>query len=69
MFRYVDEQKLFSHWRRLGIELKLSQETLDIIEDERTRVADRAASMLNAWLKSSEATKQALIEAVQRMVK
>ena len=51
----------------IGIELELSYSNVDIIERNRGGVADRAAGMLNQWLTSGRATKQALVEAVQEI--
>ena len=56
---------MVSHWRRIGVELELTHDKLDIIQRDRESVEDCAADMLNKWLISGKATKQALMEAVQ----
>ena len=64
----MEEYNLISRWRRIGIELELTNSDLDVIQRERDSVEDRAVAMLDQWLTSSRATKQALVEAV-RVVK
>ena len=67
MFRYLGKRNLLSRWRRIGLELEISDGDLDIVQRNRDSVEDRAAGMLNQWLTSGRATKQALVEAVQEV--
>ena len=61
----MEEHNLVCRWRRIGIELELTNSDLDVIQRERDSVEDRAVAMLDQWLASSSATKPALVEAVQ----
>ena len=67
VLRYLKKQNAVANWRMIGIELELTYSDLDIIERNRDTVADRAAGMLNQWLTSGRATKQALVQAVQEV--
>ena len=68
VLRYLEEHNLVSRWRRIGLELELTNDLLDVTQRDRDSVEDCAAAMLHEWLTSSIATKQALVEAV-RVVK
>ena len=61
----MEEHNLISRWRRIGIEVELTNSDLDVIQRERDSVEDRAVAMLDQWLTSSRATKRALVEAVR----
>ena len=65
VLRYLEKQNLLFRWRRIGIELELTYDDLEVIWYNRDSVEDRAAAMLYQWLISGRATKQALVEAVQ----
>ena len=65
VLRYLEKQDLVCRWRRIGVELELTDGDLEIIQRNRDSVEDRAVGMLNQWLTSGRATKQALVEAVQ----
>ena len=65
MLQYLEEHNLVSRWRRIGIELELTNSDLDVIQRDRDSVEDCAVAMLDQWLASGSATKQALVEAVQ----
>ena len=67
VLRYLEKHDLVSRWRRVGLELELTDGDLDIIQRNRDSVEDRAAGMLSRWLTSGGATKQALVEAVQEI--
>ena len=67
VFRYLGKHNLISRWRRIGLELELTNGDLDVIQRNRDSVEDRAAAMLDQWLTSGRATKQALVEAVQEV--
>ena len=62
---YLEERNLVSRWRRIGLELELTNGDLDVIQRNRDSVEDRAAAMLDQWLTSGRATKKALVEAVR----
>ena len=64
VLQYVEEHNLVSRWRRIGIELEITNSDLDITQRDRDSVEDRAVAMLDQWLASGSATKQALVEAV-----
>ena len=67
VLRYLEKHDLVSRWRRVGLELELTDGDLDIVQRNRDSVEDRAAGMLSRWLTSGGATKQALMEAVQEI--
>ena len=67
VLRYLKKENVVTYWRMIGIELELTYSDLDIIEQNRDTLADRVAAMLNQWLTSGRATKQALMEAVQEV--
>ena len=67
VLRYLEKQCLVARWRRIGLELELTYDNLDIIERNRDSVEDCAAAMLHQWLTSGKATKQALLDAVQEV--
>ena len=67
VLRYFEKQSIVARWRRIGLELELNYDNLDIIERNRDSVEDRAAAMLHQWLTSGRATKQALLDAVQEV--
>ena len=68
VLHYLEKQNLVSRWRRIGLELQLTCDDLNIIKRNNDSVEDCATDMLHQWLRSGRATKQALLEAVQ-MVK
>ena len=61
----MEQHNLVSRWRRIGLELELTNGDLDVIQRNRESVEDRAAAMLDQWLTSGIATKKALVEAVR----
>ena len=65
VLHYLENQGLVSRWRRIGLELELTPDDLDIIESNRAREEDRATDMLYRWLTSGRATKQVLVDALQ----
>ena len=67
MLPYLEDRGLVPRWRRVGIQLKLTGEALDIIERDRAGEENRAIAMLHQWLISGRATKQALVDALQRI--
>ena len=56
---------LLLHWWRIGIELEVTYGDLEVIQGNKDSMELCAAAMLNKWLNSGSATKQALVEAVQ----
>ena len=70
VLRYLEEQSLVAHWWRIGIKLEQTLGDLEVIKSDSDSVEYRAAAlaMLNKWLISGRATRQALVEAV-RVVK
>ena len=65
LLKYLEEQNLLARWWRLGIELQLPNNDLMMIQDNEDRLESQAAAMLNKWLTSGKANKQALVEAVR----
>ena len=67
VLRYLEKHDLISRWRRIGIELELTDGDLEIVQRNNDSVEDCAVGMLYQWLISGTATKQALVEAVQEV--
>ena len=68
VLQYLEKQSLVARWWRIGLQLQLTYGDLEVIQHDRDSTEDRAAAMLNKWLTSGKATKQAIVEAV-RVVK
>ena len=53
-------------WKIIGARLGLSPSDLDVIEADNARTENRSMDMLVHWLRSGEATKQALQKAMKK---
>ena len=63
----VHDLGLVVHWKRIGVLLQLSYPKLEIIEyNHPNRVENCLIAMLQQWLVSGRATKQALVDVLQR---
>ena len=67
MLDYLEARDITFRWKRIGRELKLRYGDLESIESDKATVEDRVAAMLHQWLISNRATKQALVDALQRV--
>ena len=67
MLIYLQEQGFLSRWRMIGAFLSLSYSSLKVIERNEVGEEERMMAMVNEWLISGRATKQALIDALQRL--
>ena len=65
VFRHLERLNLVSRWRRVGLELELPYDNLEVVQANREGVEDRAVAMLHEWLTGGRATKQALLKAIQ----
>ena len=64
---FLKKQGLVSRWRMIGLLLQLTYDNLEVIQRDRDSMEDRAATMLHQWLTSGGATKQGLLDAVQKV--
>ena len=67
MLIYLQEQGFGPHWKMIGAFLELSYSTLKDIEQNEVGEGDRMMAMVHEWLISGRATKQALVDALQRL--
>ena len=67
VLEFSEVQDIISYWRRTGLQLKLRYGELECIECNKARLQDRVAAMLRQWLISGRVTKQALVDALQRV--
>ena len=63
----MQEQGFLPRWKMIGAFLNLSYSNLKVIERNEPGEEDRMMAMLNEWLVSGRATKQALVDALQRL--
>ena len=61
------ERGLVARWRMIGVLLRLPYSDLEIIENNKIGEENRLIAMLNQWLVSGRATKQALVDVLQRL--
>ena len=64
---FLQDLGLVVHWKMIGVLLQLSYPNLEIIENNNARVENRLIAMLHQWLVSGRASKQALVDALQRL--
>ena len=64
---YLHEQGLVARWRMIGVLLGLSYSNLEIIESNKAETENCLIAMLHQWLASGRATKQALVDVLQRL--
>ena len=65
----VEQQGVISHWKKLGVYLRIQLPELEVIEADHAKADDRMMTMLDHWLKSGTATKQVLIDALRKITK
>ena len=63
----LEKRGLVARWRRIGVQLQLLYSDLEIIANNNSGEENRMMAMLNQWLTSGKATKQALVDALQRI--
>ena len=63
----LEQQGLVARWKKIGVLLKVRFADLEVIKQNEDDVEDRMMSMLNKWLTSGRASKQALANALQRL--
>ena len=61
----LEDRGLVARWRRIGVLLQLLYSDLEIIESNKAGEENRMMAMLNRWLTSGRATRQALVDALQ----
>ena len=64
---YLEDQGLVARWKKIGIILQLPYSDLEIIKRNQPDEEERLMAMLNQWLTSGRATKQALATTLQRL--
>ena len=69
MLSYVEQHGVTSHWKRLGVYLRIPFFKLEVIEANHYKVDERMMDMLDLWLRTGTATKQQLINALGKITK
>ena len=67
MFLYLDDRGLVARWKKIGIILQLRYSDLKVIKRNEPNEEERLIAMLDQWLTSGRATKQALVDALRRL--
>ena len=67
MLLYLEDRGLVARWKKIGILLKLPYSDLEVIKRNQPDEEERLMAMLNQWLTSGRATKQALVDALPRL--
>ena len=65
---YLEDRGLVPRWKRIGVQLRLTFGDLQIIESNNAGEENRTMAMLHKWLISGRATKQALVDALRRIM-
>ena len=63
----LEERGLVTRWKKIGIMLQLRYSDLEVIKRNQPDEEERLMAMLNQWLISGRATKQALVATLQRL--
>ena len=61
----VESFGLVSRWERIGVRLRVSYSDLKTIKRDELGENERLSAMLDKWLRSGQATKQALAAALK----
>ena len=69
MFFYVEQHGVTSHWKKLGLYLRILLPELNVIEADYAKADDRMMTILDHWLKGGKATKQVLKDALRKITK
>ena len=67
MLLYLEERGLVARWKKIGIMLHLRYSDLEVIKRNQPDEEERLMAMLDQWLTSGRATKQALVDALRRL--
>ena len=67
MVEHLARIGMIPNWKRIGLQLGLSLPQLKTIQKDETEEYDRFASMLDLWLRTGRATKQALGDALNKI--
>ena len=66
---YVEQYGVTSHWKKLGVYLRILLPELEVIEADHPKADERMMAMLDFWLRTGTATKQGLIGALSKTTK
>ena len=64
---YLEDRGLVARWKKIGVMLQLSYSDLEVIKRNQFDEEERLMAMLNQWLTSGRATKQALVNTLRRL--
>ena len=67
MVEHLARIGMIPNWKRIGLQLGLTLPQLRIIQKDETEEYDRFTSMLDLWLRTCDATKQALEDALKKI--
>ena len=69
MFLCLEDLGLVARWKKIGMMLQLPYSDLEVIKRNQPDEEERLMAMLNQWLTSGRATKQALVDMLRRLRK
>ena len=67
MVEHLGRIGMIPYWNRIGLQLGLSYSQLKTIQKDEAAEYDRFTAMLDLWLRTGNATKQALGDALNKI--
>ena len=64
---YLEDQGLITRWKKIGVMLRLPHSDLEVIKRNQPDEEERLMAMLDQWLTSGRATKEALVDVLQTL--
>ena len=67
MLLCLEDRGLVVRWKKIGIMLQLRYSDLEVIKRNQPDEEERLMAMLDQWLSTGRATKQALVDALRKI--